>query len=171
MKTLCTLHNRLCRAAPYILVTISAAMLLTVYLMQHIGGLEPCPLCVTQRYAHFVAGGLALTAVMTRGRLRAFATILTGFALLSAVAYATYHVGVERGWFTSSCAGAITGGTIDDIRARIMEAPLTRCDEVPWALFGISLAGWNAIISLALAGFAIYSGALMLFSRLTRSAS
>lgn len=169
MKTLYRLHDRLCLTAPYILVTISAAMLLTVYLMQHIGGLEPCPLCVTQRYAHFVAGGLALTAVMTHGQLRAIATTLAGLALLSATAYATYHVGVERGWFTSSCAGAITGGSIDDIRARIMGAPLTRCDEVPWSLFGISLAGLNAIVSLALGCFVIYSGALMLISRIERS--
>lgn len=166
MKTLCAWHNWLWRHAPYVVAGISAAMLLTVYLMQHIGGLEPCPLCVTQRYPHFVAGGLALAAIALRGWPRAGLTLLSGLALLATVGYATFHVGVEQEWFESSCASGLSiKGSLDNLRALLEAAPIVRCDEIPWSLFGISLAGWNAIASLALALFALYSGTRMMLSK------
>ena len=159
MNVLGKTHTWLWRHAPVVVAGISAALLLTVYMMQHIGGLEPCPLCVTQRYPHLVAGGLALVAIFTRRHVRALLITLAGLALLATVGYATFHVGVEQGWFESACASDIAaGGSVADLKARLLAAPIVRCDEVPWSLFGISLAGWNAIDSLALAVFALYSG-------------
>ena len=73
--------------------------------------------------------------------------------------YGVYHVGVEQGWFVSSCAAPMSGGTIEDIRAQVMAAPLTRCDEAPWSLIGVSLAGWNAIASVAVAALAALGAA------------
>ena len=119
------------------------------------GGLAPCPLCLIQRYPHFAVFGLGLAAaVVTGGRARMALLALCGLALLVTAGYGVYHVGVEQGWFVSSCAAPMSGGTIEDIRAQVMAAPLTRCDEVPWSLIGVSLAGWNAIASVAMAALA-----------------
>ena len=70
--------------------------------------------------------------------------------------YGVYHAGVEQGWFASACAAPMTGGSIEDIRAQIMAAPLVRCDEVPWSLAGLSLAGWNALVSVVVAALTLY---------------
>ena len=87
---------------------------------------------------------------------------LCGLALLVTCGYGVYHVGVEQGWFASACAAPTTGGSLEDIKAQIMDAPLTRCDEVPWSLIGVSLAGWNAIASAVMAAVAMY-GAVRLW--------
>ena len=82
-------------------------------------------------------------------------------ALLGALAAATtsaigfYHVGVEQGWWEgpSTCSsGAIDNLSPDALLDQILSAPLVRCDEIPWEMMGISMAGWNALASLALAG-------------------
>ena len=65
-----------------------------------------------------------------------------------------YHAGVEQGWWEgpSSCtSGDISGLSTDELLNQIMNAPLVRCDEIPWQMLGLSMAGWNAVISLALA--------------------
>jgi disulfide bond formation protein DsbB len=136
------------RYAPALFVLVSAALLLTVYLFQHIGGLQPCPLCVAQRYPHFAVLGLGLAALVFSGRVRWLRPALLGaivIAYLVGAGYAAFHVGVEGGHFQSGCAGA--GGaasSIEELRARITEAPLVRCDDVAWTLFGVSMAGWTA---------------------------
>jgi disulfide bond formation protein DsbB len=135
----------------------SAALLLGAYLSQYVGGLAPCPLCLLQRYPHFAVVGLGLMAAILDGRSRMALLSLCGVSLLVTTGYGVYHVGVEQGWFASSCAAPMTSGTIEDIRAQIMDAPLTRCDEVPWSLVGVSLAGWNAIVSFAAAVASFYA--------------
>ena len=142
------------RAIPLVVAAASAGLLLGAYLSQHVGGLAPCPLCLIQRYPHFAVLGLGLAAVFVGGRARIALLGLSGLALLVTAGYGVYHAGVEQGWFASGCAAPITGGSIKDIRAQVMAAPLTRCDEVPWSLVGVSLAGWNAIASVLMAGLA-----------------
>ncbi len=130
----------------------SAALLLGALAFQYLGGLPPCPMCIWQRWPHLAAvllGGLALA--------------LPGAALplLGAAAAATtggigvYHTGVERGWWQGpdTCvAGSIDGLSAQDLLAQIMEAPVVRCDEVPWEFLTLSMASWNAILSFALVG-------------------
>ena len=147
------------RAIPLLVAGASAALLLGAYLSQHVGGLAPCPLCLIQRYPHFAVFGLGLVAVLVGGRARVALLALSGVALLVSAGYGVYHAGVEQGWFASSCAAPMTGGSIEDIRAQVMAAPLTRCDEVPWSLIGVSLAGWNAIVSVLMAAVAALGAA------------
>ena len=143
------------RAIPLLVAGASAGLLLGAYLSQHVGGLHPCPLCLIQRYPHFAVFGLGLVAALVAGgRVRIGLLALCGLALLVSAGYGVYHVGVEQGWFASACAAPVSGGTIEEIRAQVMDAPLTRCDEVPWSLIGVSLAGWNAIASVIMAGVA-----------------
>ena len=75
-------------------------------------------------------------------------------AVATTGAIGVYHTGVERGWWLgpSSCSsGGDLAGSADDLLNQIMAAPLVRCNEVAWSLFGISMASWNAIFSFALA--------------------
>ena len=106
---------------------------------------------------------------MIGGRVRVGLLGLSGLALLVSAGYGVYHAGVEQGWFASGCAAPISGGSVDDIRAQVMAAPLTRCDEVPWSLIGVSLAGWNAIASVATASLAFYGAARYGAGRLWRA--
>ncbi len=154
------------RFAPALFLVVSAALLLTVYLFQHVGGLEPCPLCVAQRYPHFAVLGLGLVALLfgqrvpwlMTGLLAAIAT-----AYLTGAGYAAFHVGVEAGYFRSACAGAGGGaGSIEELRQRILNAPLARCDDVPWTLLGLSMAGWNGILGVVLGLAALYAAVLAL---------
>jgi disulfide bond formation protein DsbB len=73
-----------------------------------------------------------------------------------------YHTGVERGWWQgpdTCAAGAIDGLSAQDLLAQIMEAPVVRCDEVPWELLTLSMASWNAILSFALAALWLLAAA------------
>lgn len=147
------------------MLAIAAAMLLTVYAMQHLGGLEPCPLCVWQRYPWFVVLGIGLlTPAVGRdgGRLllRAMAA-----ALLIGAGIAGYHVGVEQLWWEGSttCLGGDAGGepsSLAELRALAMGAPAPRCDVPAWTLFGISLTGYNFLASVALAALCLARAAL-----------
>ena len=155
-------RQRLARRAPALFLAASAALLLTAYLFQHVGGLEPCPLCVAQRYPHFVVLGLALAALGLGGwRSWLPAAFLAAIALayLVGAGYAAFHVGVELGHFQSSCAGHGAAGSIEELRERILNAPRVLCNDVQWTFIGLSMAAWNGIVSVALALAAGY-GAL-----------
>jgi disulfide bond formation protein DsbB len=79
---------------------------------------------------------------------------LGGLAALASAGLGGYHAGVEQKWWPgpNTCTSqSIEGLSTDDLLAQIMNAPVVRCDEIPWDMFGISMAGWNMIISLGLA--------------------
>ena len=117
---------------------------------QYLGGLHPCEMCYWQRWPHLAAIGAALAAILTRDRPPAS----RGFTLLAALFIATsgaigvFHAGVEYGWWegltTCSSTAALGGDTLD----AIMNTPLVRCDVPQWTFAGVSLAGFNAILSL-----------------------
>ena len=115
---------------------------------QYIGGLHPCEMCYWQRWPHGVAillaaGAFTAPAESARSRvLTLFAAL--GIAVSGAIGF--YHAGVEAGIFEGLTSCSTIGATsFEDL----MKVPLVRCDQVQWSLFGISMAGWNAIISLA----------------------
>ncbi|MDX3909091.1 MAG: disulfide bond formation protein B [Sphingobium sp.] len=122
---------------------------------QYVFGLHPCEMCMWQRWAHLAAIVFALLAIATRARLSTSATLTALAALAIAVSggIGAFHAGVEYGWWEglTACSTTPVGGSAADILNSIMATPLTRCDVAPWSLFGISLAGYNAILSLAAA--------------------
>lgn len=139
------------------MLAISAAMLLTVYGFQHLGGLAPCPLCVAQRYPHYAVLALGLAGLLVPFGWLRFVMLAAGLAYFVGTGYGVYHVGVEQGWFQSSCATPLGAASIEELRAQIFDAPLTRCDEVPWSLIGVSFAGWNAIVSFLLGAVCLFT--------------
>ena len=134
-------------------LAVPAALLLGAYGSEFIGGLYPCEMCWWQRYAHIAALPPALLA-FALSRLRRPLVWLAALAIASSGAIGAYHAGVELGIFEgiTTCTSAVVGGTPDEVLRAILAAPLIRCDQIQWALFGISMAGWNAISSLSAAG-------------------
>lgn len=125
----------------------SAVMLMGAFAFQYVGGMAPCTMCIWQRWPHAVAIVIAALAMVVPGRLLPAAGAL---AALCTAAIGVYHTGIERGWWPgpSACSsGPISGVSTEDLMAQIMEAPLARCDEVPWELLGLSMASWNALMS------------------------
>ncbi|MEP4198190.1 MAG: disulfide bond formation protein B [Aliishimia sp.] len=128
----------------------SLTLMIGAYLFQHVGGMAPCKLCITQRYPHVIAIALGVIAYFIPHRVIA---ALGAVAAATTSGYGMYHTGVERGWWqgpTSCTSGPIGEQSADDLFNQIMAAPLVRCDDVPWDLFTLSMASWNALISLGL---------------------
>lgn len=139
----------------------SAGVLAAAFFFQHVLGYQPCILCIYQRwpYAAVIALALASLALPSRWRLGGFDALLAvcGLALLANAGIAAYHVGVEQHWWagTSACGGGGTAAdSLDALRAQIMAAPVVRCDEPAWTLFGVSMAGYNIVLAAAMAGYA-----------------
>ncbi|KGJ11226.1 disulfide bond formation protein B (plasmid) [Paracoccus versutus] len=130
----------------------SAALLAAALTFQALG-YAPCELCILQRWPHLVAaiiGGL----IWFFGWKRWLAA-LGLLAALCATGLAIYHAGVElQVWQgPQHCSGGVSGlasMSTQDLMAALEKAPVVRCDEVAWSLFGISMAGWNAILSAGL---------------------
>jgi disulfide bond formation protein DsbB len=135
------------RLAGLLALLVPAGLLAGALVAQYGFGLPPCEMCWWQRYACIVAVILAAAAWVTGS---------TALVRLAAAAIAVggliggFHAGVEYGWWQglTRCASSSISG---DPLSAIMNSPLVRCDVAAWRLFGISLAGWNFLISLAAA--------------------
>jgi disulfide bond formation protein DsbB len=109
-------------------------------------------MCWWQREAHLVAlvmAALAFTAPATTSRSRAF-VLLAAAGIAVSGAIGVYHAGVEAGVFEgfTQCTATAKGGSNAELLQQIIHAPIVRCDEVQFRFLGISMAGWNAILSL-----------------------
>ena len=117
---------------------------------QFLGGLYPCEMCYWQRWPHAAAiilAGAAFLFSATDWRARSL-TALAALAIAVSGAIGVFHAGVELGWWEGLTRCATTGATtLEDI----FSVPLVRCDQVQWSFLGISMAGWNAILSLGTA--------------------
>jgi disulfide bond formation protein DsbB len=144
------------RLTTALLLVGPAALLGGAIAFEYIGGLVPCEMCMWQRWALLAALVLALLAWAT-GHARALLWLAT-LAVLTNVGIAAFHVGVEQHWWKgiTTCAAAATVGSTAEVMSEIMAAPLVRCDAIAWSLFGISMAGWNALISSVIAGLALW---------------
>lgn len=147
-------------------------MLATAWGFQLIGGLQPCTLCLYQRWPHWIVLGLSVLAILVARRLGlrglAIFALLCALVFLTGAGIAGFHAGVEYHWWEglAACGG---GGlndpsmSIDELRERLFATSVVRCDDVAWSLFGISMAGWNFIASLVFA--AASTGAARIFWR------
>jgi disulfide bond formation protein DsbB len=140
----------------------SAGILAVAYISQYGFGLKPCTLCLYQRgpYAlNIVLGIMAVLASFRYPRLTRLILYVAVLSFLSGAAIAGFHVGVEQGWWKglASCGGNIpTGATIEELRAFMEQQAIVRCDKPAWEMFGISMAGYNFLLSLGLAGGVLY---------------
>ena len=147
------------KRAHLLAILLPLSLLAGAYGSQYLGGLAPCEMCWWQRYPHFAAVALGLFGFFIGNQgLKRVVVALGALAIVTSGLIGGYHAGVEYGWWQglSTCSG-VPMGTPEDIMKQIMEAPVIRCDVAPWKLFGISLAGFNFLIS-TLGGLAILAG-------------
>lgn len=158
--------DRALRQLGLFMAALSAALLLGALGFQYLGGYPPCALCHDQRYGHIGVIVLALAGLAVRPRSRRASRALlalAALALLLTAGIAGFHVGVEERWWDgpTGCSGGSTLGlTPEEALKRLMETPVVRCDDVAWSMFGISMAGYNFLIS-AIAGVAALAGLAM----------
>ncbi|MBR0552928.1 disulfide bond formation protein B [Stakelama marina] len=146
--------------AHWIALLLPAALLAGALGSQYLGGLFPCEMCRWQRWPHYAAVVVAgFGFLVARQRIRVPLVVLAGLLIAVSGLIGVFHAGVEYHWWQgiTPCSTTFTahGG---DFMEQLMNAPVIRCDVPQWTLFGISLAGFNAILSLG--------GAAMIFTLL-----
>ena len=137
------------KRAHWLAFLIPAGLLAGAYGSQYIGGLHPCEMCWWQRYPHFAAVPLALLGFFVANpAYKRVLVALAAFAILTSGAIGGFHAGVEYDWWEGlSTCGSVPTGSAKDVMDAILNAPTIRCDVAPWTLFGISLAGFNFLLS------------------------
>ena len=134
----------------------SGALLGGALYFQYVVGLAPCEMCHWQRWPHIAAvvAGLAAAASFARPRLALVFAMLAITALIVTSAIGVFHVGVEYRWWQGpqACSGSIPRGlSAEQLKKYLFGARMVRCDETVWSLWGLSMAGWNALLSAVLA--------------------
>jgi disulfide bond formation protein DsbB len=151
-------------AAAALVAAGGAATILGAYYFQYVMGLRPCPLCLEQRIAFYVSIPLAIVVAIAAGRgapppVAAAGLGVIGLAMLFNSGLALFHAGVEWKWWPGpqECSGPLTdlsaGG---DLLSSLTNLTIVRCDEAAWRFLGLSLAGYDVLISLALAAIAAF---------------
>lgn len=128
----------------------SAALLGGAFAFQYLGGLAPCKLCLWARWPHGAAILIGMLALFLPG---AVLPVLGALAAAATVGVGIYHTGVEQHWWqgpTTCTSGSIEGMDPAALLDQILAAPVVRCDEIAWSMWGISMASWNAILSAGL---------------------
>jgi disulfide bond formation protein DsbB len=144
---------------------IAAATLAGAWFFQLVLDIRPCPLCLEQRYAYYLAVPLGLLVAFMAARDAPRPVLLAGLALLTVAALANawlggYHAGVEWKFWQgpTDCSGPLVDlGSAGTLLQRLDTVKVIRCDEVQWRFLGLSLAGYNVVISLLMAGIAAWS--------------
>lgn len=129
-----------------------SAMLLTGAFLFQMLGYAPCKMCIWQRWPHVIAFVIGACFFALPYRVTA---LLGALAAATTAAIGAFHVGVEQGWWEgpSDCTGSgLTNMSGADLLSTDIVDTIVMCDEIAWQLAGVSMAGWNAIISLFLAG-------------------
>ncbi|MFM7345443.1 MAG: disulfide bond formation protein B [Tagaea sp.] len=144
------------RNAAWLVAAAGAAILGAALAFQYLGGLAPCELCYWQRYPFWVAIPAGVAAACLPAA-RPYLLALAGVALAIGAGVAVFHVGVEQQWWqgTQACGARGPAASIEELRARLLGAPVVRCDAPQWALFGVTMAGYNVALSGGLALFAL----------------
>jgi disulfide bond formation protein DsbB len=140
------------QAARLIALLVPLGLLGGALFSQYVGGLWPCEMCWWQRYPHGAGIVLAAAAFLFAASDRRARVLVALAALAIAVsgAIGVYHAGVEAHVFKgfTSCSTMTSGGSTAEVFKQLMAVPLIQCDQVQWRFLGLSLAVWNALISL-----------------------
>jgi disulfide bond formation protein DsbB len=142
-------------ARPVLVIVLAASVAVTVgaLLFQYVGGLQPCELCLLERWPYYATIPVAALALATGAPRAIWWVGLLALIFLGSAGLAAYHVGVEQHWIAgpTACTGGASGAkSAEELMKFLSEQQPTRCDEVQWSLAGLSLAGWNLVISLVL---------------------
>jgi disulfide bond formation protein DsbB len=163
-QTLTLTRSQPVAAAAIAIAVIGVATIAGFFFFQYVLGYPPCPLCLEQRYAYYISVPLAAMVLLglsvgSSRKVLILALLAIAAAMLWNAGLGVYHSGVEWGWWPGpqDCSGAVpnfsTGGSLID---QINKARVIRCDEAAWRFLGLSLAGYNVLISLTLVAIAAW---------------
>ena len=146
------------------IAVIAAATLAGAWFFQLVLDIRPCPLCLEQRYAYYLALPLAALIAFLAARAAPRQVLMAGFVVLLLATLANawlggYHAGVEWQFWPgpTDCSGPIVDfGKAGNLLEQLDKVKVVRCDEVQWRFLGLSLAGYNVLISLAMAAIALW---------------
>jgi len=144
-----------------------SATIMGAYYFQYVMGVRPCPLCLDQRIAFYVSIPLAILVAIGAARNAPRAFLILGLGGIAAAMFANsglalFHAGVEWKWWPGprECSGPLTDlNTGGDLLSSLANVTIVRCDEAAWRFLGLSLAGYDVLISLALAAIAALGAA------------
>lgn len=141
---------------PLVALIVSGVLLAGAHAFETFGHLAPCPMCLAQREWHWGIVAIALIALLMRKETRIAAFVLA-LAYLGSFAMAAWHVAVEQHWVAAQCETGPGVSLVFDLNAKL---DVPRCDTAAWTMMGVSMAGYNAFISMAMA----IAGALIAFA-------
>lgn len=154
---------------PVLALTASALILAAAHVFETVGGLPPCPLCLRQREVYWAlifmtATGLGIWRLVPKRRFLVALNVLIGLVFGVGVVVAAYHAGVEWQIFPPP-AGCSTGGVNPLDFGNLgggLDQPMkiAACNAAPFYFIGLSMAGWNGVISLVLAGVSFAAAAM-----------
>jgi disulfide bond formation protein DsbB len=136
---------------PLLALIVSGALVAGAHAFEMFGHLAPCAMCLSQREWHWGIAAMAVVAMLVVSRRpheSHWAAFALGLAYLGSFAMAASHVGVEHHWLAAQCESAGNASLVFDVHAKL-DAP--QCDQPVWSLFGLTMAGYNALISAAMA--------------------
>jgi disulfide bond formation protein DsbB len=150
------------RAAAGLIAVAAAATIAGALVFEHLLNLPPCPLCLRQRIPYYAAVPLALATALLPERWARLGLGLLALVFVASAVLGLHHAGVEWGWWAGpdDCAGAPapSPGGMGEFLKELQTTRIVSCTEAAWRFLGVSLAGWNVLISLALASIASWSG-------------
>lgn len=142
------------RHVALLILAVAGATIAGALASQHVFGLAPCKLCLQQRWPYYLALPLAAATALVPGRWLGVGLALLALLFLTSAGLGAYHAGVEWGLFAgpSDCGGGLgPTGSVADLLQGLEREKVVSCTKAAWRFLGLSLAGWNALISLGVA--------------------
>ena len=162
-RTLDLARTQPAAAAAVAIAVLGIATIAGFFFFQYALGYPPCPLCLEQRYAYYISVPLAAMVLLglsvgSSRKVLMLALLAIAAAMLWNAGLGAYHSGVEWRWWPgpADCSGPMTdlkanGPLLDQLQS----VHVVRCDEAAWRFLGLSLAGYNVLISLVMAALAV----------------
>jgi disulfide bond formation protein DsbB len=144
-------EHRSVQLARWVALLLPMSLLAGAVGSEKLGGLVPCEMCHWQRWPHYFAVGVAALSFAVRGQPAGRLLVaLAAAAIAVSGLIGVYHAGVELGIFEgmTACTSSAAGASTEELLKSILATPLVRCDQVQFSFLGVSMAGWNAILSL-----------------------
>ena len=166
--TINMIRERPVASAAVAIAAVGAATILGAWIFQYGFGVKPCPLCLEQRYAYYFAIPLAVMVLLgdqvgASRKVLLAALVAIALGMFWNAGLGVYHAGVEWKWWAGpqECSGALEDlGSAGGLLNKLQSITVVRCDDAAWRFLGLSLAGYNALISLALAAVAAWAAML-----------
>lgn len=150
-------------ASAAVVFVVGLATMGGFFFFEYVLGYPPCPLCLDQRMAFYVSVPLAALLWLGAGHGAASKVLLLGFLAIAGLmlwntGLSVFHAGVEWKFWPgpTDCSGPLNKlGSVGGLLNKLQDIRIVRCDEAAWRLFGVSLAGYDVLVSLFLAGVAV----------------